>query len=256
MRTAALLPILAACGSPPAELHVCDGSSDLRLAVRFDAPGPFAPGEAILYDNGASFLFVDGACHYAVKTGARWEDTAVGTADDAYLIDRLSLDQLVSGSYTGDIATAPTLHIAFEGAVIDCAAGCSGGDVPDEIAQLDARAADLLQLSFATGALESHPQRVEVVAEGVPPTPSFTWPATLDPATIALAPADAVGGTATLVTGADADALRDLRHQVRDTSPTPGAAYVTVDTGPPQYAVFLRDALPWEDASGVVADPL
>jgi hypothetical protein len=246
---------LAACGNPPAETHVCDGSSDLRLAVRFDAPGPFAPGEAILYDNGASFLFVDGTCDYAVKTGARWEDIAVGTADDATLIDRLRLDQLVSASYTGDLADGPTFHLAFEGAVIDCAGGCSGGDVPDEIAQLDARAADLLQASYAGGSLEAHPQRVEVVAEGVPPTPSFLWPASLDPATIALAPADAIAGTATLVTGADAAALRDLRHQVRDTSPTPGAAFVTVDTGPPQYAVFLRDALPWEDASGLVADP-
>ena len=75
--------------------------------------------------------------------------------------------------------------------------------------------------------------------------------------TIALTPAQASGGgLGTLVTGADGDALQDLRHQVRDAQFPPAAAYVSVDAAsPPMYAVFLRDALPWEDARGIVQDP-
>src|SRR5215813_4191741 len=126
MRALALLA-LAACGDNYAPaISVCDGTDAVRLAVRFDQPGPFAPGEAMFYDNGASFLFVDGTCAYAVKTGARWGDVGSGVADDANLVDRLELADLPdhAGSYAGDVATAPSLHIAFGGDVLDCSAGC------------------------------------------------------------------------------------------------------------------------------------
>jgi hypothetical protein len=248
---------LAACGAP-ATTTVCDDSDAVRLAVRYQPVTALAPGEHVLYDNGASFLFVDGACTYHVKTGSRWDDVVRGTADDATLVDELELDQLAgrAGTFTGDLPAAPTLRIAFEGAAITCAAGCSGGDVPDWLHALNTHAAALLTDLHAAGFTQTIAQRVLVVAEPVPATPAFVWPASFDPATISVVPDDADTAPATLVDGDDADALRALRRAVRDAQFPPAAAYVTTDeTQPPSYAAFVRDALPHEDADGIVADP-
>ena len=63
MKVALLALVLAGCGGPAATT-VCDGVAGPRLVVRYDLPGPFAPGEHVLYDNGATFLYVSGACTY------------------------------------------------------------------------------------------------------------------------------------------------------------------------------------------------
>jgi hypothetical protein len=249
---------LAACGGPAPAPSVCDGGAGARLVLRYDLPGPFAPGEHVLYDNGATFLFVGGQCTYHVKTGGRWEDVQRGDTDDATLVDALELEELPAraGGYTGDLDGAPTMHLAFAGDVVDCAAGCMGGDVPDDIAQLAARGANLLSALDTQGFTQSISQRILVVAEAVPPTPAFTWPLAADPSALAVSATDAETAPATLVTGADADLLRALRRDVRDAQFPPAAAYITTDaTMPPIYAAFLRDALPFEDADGIVPDP-
>jgi hypothetical protein len=258
MRAAlALLVALTACGASGPT--VCDDSDDLRLAVRYQPGGALVPGEHVLYDNGASFLFVDGRCTVHVKTGGgRWEDVRRGTADDATLVADLQLDQLAehAGAYAGELADAATLRIGFEGAVLTCSGGCTGDDLPEWLIDLNAHAAALMTDLQEEATAATLAQRVLVVDQAVPPTPAFLWPASFDPATIAVLRDAAATAPATLVEGADGDALRTLRHDVRDAEFPPGAAYITTDdTQPPSYAAYLRDALPYEDAAGLVADP-
>ena len=77
------------------------------------------------------------------------------------------------------------------------------------------------------------------------------------PDTIAVPAAQADATPATLVDDpTDAGALRTLRRAVRDAQFPPAAAYITTDAAqPPTFAAFLRDALPYEAADGIVPDP-
>ena len=103
--------------------------------------------------------------------------------DDITLTDNLGLEELSAraGHYDGDVATGDTLHVAFEGAVVDCTGGCSGDALPDWLTQLAAHAASLLTNRYAHGAVQQSPERVAVVAEAVPATPVFVWPASFAP---------------------------------------------------------------------------
>jgi hypothetical protein len=258
VRALALVAALAACGGGGETVRVCDDSADVRLAVRYRPGFALSPGEHVLYDHGQSWLYVDGRCDFHVKIGSRWDDARIGVADDGTLVDELSLGSLdeLAGAYLGEVAEGATLEIAFDGALLTCNGGCTGAEVPEEIAELNAHAAALLRDLADRSTMPLLPQRVLVIAQPVPPTPSFLWPAALDPASIAVAPADADTAPSLLVTDDDGDALRDLRREVRDATPPPAGAWVTTDlANPPSFSVFLRDALPFEDADGQIANP-
>lgn len=253
-----LVLALAACGGGEDAVTVCDGSADLRLAIRYLHGAAFAPGERVLYQNGESYLFVDGTCTYHVKTGGRWEDVVRGTADDAVLVDDLELAELPTraGAYTGELDDAPILQLAFAGDTITCDGGCRGDLVPDWLISLNAHVAALLTSLRAEGFTQTFPQRLLVIDQAVPPTPAFLWPASFAPDTIAILPADDTTPPTLVDAQADAAALRELRRAVRDAQFPPAAAYITTDAAePPAYAAFLRDVVPFEDADGFVPDP-
>src|SRR3954469_19811967 len=45
-----------------ASVRICDGSSDVRLAIQVGGGGQAAPGQSMLAENGWEFLLVDGSC--------------------------------------------------------------------------------------------------------------------------------------------------------------------------------------------------
>jgi len=49
---------------------ICDGSSDIRLAIRVGCGGQAASGQAMLAENGWEVLLVDGSCISGVLRAA------------------------------------------------------------------------------------------------------------------------------------------------------------------------------------------
>lgn len=65
-------------GEAPVERRICDGSSDVRLALGYGVGGMIYPFTSVLYELGFDFLYVDGNCHY-------WTQPPSVVPDDYYL---------------------------------------------------------------------------------------------------------------------------------------------------------------------------
>jgi hypothetical protein len=261
---AATLAVLG-CSESPTPTPVCDGSDELVLRVQsIVSAEALEPGEPVLYDNGAGYLFVNGACEYYVEWTGPFGDARAGVLSpdqELALLEGLGAAQVAAspGEYAGDVFDGSTFRLQVGADVVTCTGGCQGGDVPAWLAS--ARAFSSEQLSQLADDADSPdlPQRVVVVEHTAGPLdPLFSWPAPdLDPATIAVddrSPSATSFGGGVLVDGASGAALRDLRRTLAALPYPPTGAYVwhTRDAQPPEYSVYIRDAIPWEDARGLV----
>jgi hypothetical protein len=263
---AATLWALGCSESPtPTPTPVCDGSDELVLRVQsIVSAEALEPGEPVLYDNGAGYLFVNGACEYYVEWTGRFGDVRSGVLSpdqELALLEGLGAAQVAAspGRYEGDVSDGSTFRVQVGADVVTCTSGCAGGDVPDWLSSARAFASEHLSQLADNSDTPDLSQRVVVVQHTAGPLdPLFQWPAPdLDPATIAVdesSPAATSFGDGVLVDGASGAALRDLRRTLAALPYPPTAAYVwhTRDAQPPEYRVYIRDAIPWEDARGLV----
>jgi hypothetical protein len=106
------------------------------------------------------------------------------------------------------------------------------------------------------------PQRVIVVShEQGPQRPLLQWPlSATPPETIALSELEATEvdfGDGVLIDGDDADGVRAVRETIAGFSPAAPAAFLwhSAEAQPPEYRMYMRDAIPWEDANGIIPLP-
>jgi hypothetical protein len=101
-------------GQVPERRRICDGSSDVRLAVAYQATTSALPNRIVLLgDLGFEFLFVDGACHFWVQQP--------GATPDEYLLWRPYRE----GTLTASLEES--LHVAAGYDDVVAAHECIGG---------------------------------------------------------------------------------------------------------------------------------
>jgi hypothetical protein len=260
MKRAALALLgLAGCADEPPPV-VCDGSSTIRLAVQVLGGGTIEGGESVLHENGTASFFLDGRCEYYV----RWGDNLRSDVRTGVLLDtdrlarglQLAAIEDHEGGYSGDWLDGSGPRISFDGHAVSCGSGCEGGNVPGWLEDVNDFVHDEFPAIYEASAAPDLPQRLVLVdQEGQVGRGSFPWPAAVDPATLAITELEAstLGfGESTLAVGADGSALRELRRFVGDGGAPSIYIAPTQDQQPPDYRLYVRDSIPWEDENGLV----
>jgi hypothetical protein len=226
--------------------------------------GGFARGQAVMYDNGALYVFVDAQCNYWVSNPSeRWAETRTGVLDaDAALQlgERLYFNAWddLSGVWsdpTGGVFDAPVLVFDHSKHAVICKDLCDGSDVPAAVkAMRDGYPIVEQELWDRGEPVVSGVRAIAVAAEPGPGIPFVDWPLSR-PISDFVRTADSIEfGEGTLEDDpASARALKELRASflrgdhgafVWDMLPvTSDGAY---------YRLYLRDVLPFEDERGLV----
>jgi hypothetical protein len=262
------LPLVAAtlsCGGHTPRGHVCDGSGSLRLAMaRLSSFDRLQPGSQVLFENGSPFLYVDGNCRYWVQSDDGWAGSRSGVLTPSQA-SQLEADTHYADWIRGDWRT-PTLadaslDILYDTSVkLSCSSLCGSSSAPDFLKDVTARFADIVRpLSTGGGALQD--QRVRISVVQLDPgaydfVPHAAWPLAVALQGIAQdqGTAQMQGyGHGLLFQGADAEKLRALRATyVAGSYRQLGVPGLPIDDGGQVYLLFVRDVLPFEDASGLV----
>ena len=255
------LSVLACSGgTEPGPVEVCDGSSEVRLAIRVVVdPGLLELGQQVMYDNGATFLFVDGTCTAHVKTSELWGPTLKGPVSDVTSLVgdlRVARWKEWAGVYEGGATDGSTVLFEDGEVFIACTNGCT--DVAQDIEELpDAAHAWIERLAMDAEAV-SGPVRVSVVRyERGPEASALEWPLATDIDDLAVdeVDVDLEFGSGRLIEGDDADILRSIREEYRAGEHGLLAPYIPfrID-GDTQFSywAYYRDVLPFEDPDGLV----
>jgi hypothetical protein len=245
--------------------EICDGSSNVRVGVQaLVSLDRLGGGEQVLHDNGSAFFFMNGMCEYYLRWGGRFADVRTGTLDDPTAIaEGLQLAGVSArpGTYSGNVTDGATIKLFFDEDVVLCAGNCEGGSVPGWLTSMMSFTDQEFPDLYASSTAPDLPQQIVVVAhETGPLQPLLQWPAALDPASVAISEAEALElgfGDGTRISGTDGDALRALRRQLAGFVSVPVAGYIwyTREEQPPEYRLYLRDSIPWEDDRGLVPSP-
>ena len=258
---------LAACSSSPANVQdgsanptICDGSSDVRLAIQVGGGGPAAPGQAMLSENGWEFLLVDGSCVGWVLhgSGEPLVRTLLSADDERQLGAALGLSTWSAiVPTTGGCADGPTSSYRF-GEQRLTGSGC-GGDMHSAWAELNAAFSAQLERLATLGQPWRGDLHYVVLPEQSQNDPRAAVPWPLDTALSAVAiPEDQLfnyhAGMSHRATGDDATKLR----AIRTTSNMPSSDGLThdftrvTDAGAANYQLYVRDALPFEQDNGLL----
>jgi len=241
--------------------RICDGSSSLRFA--FQGLGGFLPsgGAYLPLENGVHFLFVDGTCHYWAQRRQN-EELRTGELtdeDEEALIaaSRFRAWRGLAGAWTGE-------NIPFDGGLtrlwdasfaLNCQA-CQGDGSPPGVQEALAGAYTQLGELWAAGApIQEGPLRLLLLDDGEGYMNALAWPLTPPPEAYVHTPASENHGVSTLISDPDdVRKLRALQSEHRARSPSgPEVIPVMGDAGK-VYTLGLREALPFEDARGLI-DP-
>lgn len=253
MNRAALILLLSACSEtlePPESL--C-GAADLIAMTRF--AGGNVGDAALLYENGGSYVFVDAHCNYWVNDSA-WDGTRTGTLDlttAMRLGDALRLNMWPDfyGQWHGSgYADAPSLVFDDSTRAIGCSAFCMGEHVPAVVQQM--RDAFPLVVAELWAAGVSAPSAVRAVAfqrDEVPNVSYVEWP--LARPISDFVRMDSAYGEGVLEEDAAA-VLKELRASFVRGDHGPFRNTLDVTSGGSYYEVYVRDALPFEDETGIV----
>ncbi len=239
-----------------ASSRICDGTDALRLVVR-GGPGEeaSAPAERFANELGTEYLYVTGTCTYFVRP-AHALAAHTGTLDAATetaLADALAFDELAAleGVYPDDAGSLVSISDGTH--TVACGNDCDGAT-----AGVRAAVRSWTQQLWETGVAYDGPLRVVVNAR--------------QPSDLSIVDADAWQGTSTLAALAyptpfeywvgSSTVLADLNdtawlRQVVDTADSPMVTFVEGPSGAEvAYEVWIRDALPFENALGLVAAPV
>jgi hypothetical protein len=248
-----------AAGNDPAH-DLCDGSDDLRLAVRLLGASDYEVGQRIMFDNGGHFLFVDGRCAYHARGAGLWEPVGTGTLepDEA---EELSADLQMgawgnlAGTYQG-VASADGGTVLFEDGEheIECGSGC-GVDPIDPISDAAFLWGDRLA---DDGEPIAGDIRMTVIRQSDPISyvESVEWPLEVDIDLVAEEPEEGKTPGSAVFQGTDAEALRAIRDEylAGDHGYFSGSFIPFRPAGQAEthYRAYFRDVLPFESGDGLV----
>lgn len=252
--------------------EICDGSEDLRLAMVLTGGGQV--DNEIVREIGFAYLYVRGTCEYWVLPtldGVLWPDTRTGvlTLESEEALSRaLDYGDLadVAGSWDSEsLFDASTLLVSDGTHTMACYGGCDQGP---EAAQ------DLWGEQGQIEALWEHsapylgPVRVSVVgwSDSTIDELGMPWPMANDPWSLAIDgdndPEHQAGDSVLIDDPLEAATLRDLRRRYREDDlleGTPNAlqayGHLTFEEGTDLFQLWIRDALPLEDETGLIPLP-
>jgi hypothetical protein len=251
----------------PARVPLCDGVAHLRFAAAYVGGGQVAPGSKVRSENGYNLFAVDGNCTYWIAPG--WveqpfdHDLPVRTgklsdADIQLLEASLPTDDtgaLTSSCWSGLALDAPGRSIRAATGTADC------GQLPfDEFNAAWTAVTTVATRVANEGTPVDGPLHVSAVRAGYASTVvSYPWPTslTLDAFILAAGDVNKVGVSRLVDDPVAASQLRTMRAQyVIDATAQPGLhpgdAPLATDQGV-TVSVFMRDAIPYEDAQGLLA---
>lgn len=265
--------------APPVEL--CDGSSALRFAMYLPTSVErVEPVSYTLWENGARFLFVFGDCGYWVSGPNnptrvdRYRAGQLTPADVEGLTASFFFGQWSARSLTGywlpspDDFDLPTT-VFFDGQeLVVCQGGCGALGVREEVHAMRDAEQGWIDALWSAGAPSDGALRVLAVriAEGDPTfdaVPTALWPLGSSLAALAFEDPEAVPmepGQSARVDAEQAPPLIAIWEEYLSGAHgelwrSHGSIPFTEQEGGPRYRVFLRDALPFEDAQGLVDAP-
>ena len=233
------------------ERRICDGSTEIRLAMGYGGGGQPFPYTSVLSELGYDFLYVDGSCHY-------WAHQPLSVADDYYLwrpyregvltaADEQRLHDAVR--YDG----SPPDTCVPRAAVFDAGGaflwdGREPRSCADDI--FDASGPLRAELYDAATAVAG-PMRIQIGKDSYPEAPVFyDWPlaAPIDQFVIEYGETTSFRIDEEVAT----TALRALRNQAIEASSRDFLGVITIRSGEgtESYFMSLRDELPFVGADG------
>jgi hypothetical protein len=277
--SAAALAVLLVCGGcadhtdGDQSAPICNGDPSVRLAFRFGGGGQVLPGSQVMSENGFQFLLVEGTCRAwfledpasDVRTAQLSAVAAQALAADMHLVDWEGL----RGEYVRNLCDGPGSLLRFGATRIAIISVCGGPDRADAVTWLEDAARRSLSAAYATAEPVDGSVRFVLVVEpsDVIWPPHITaaaqpWPLAVAPETLALSIDAAHGyqpGSSRALAPPDAERLRELRRRffAGGGGPLTGGFIPVLGTAGARYQLFVRDAIPLEDATGLlhVDDP-
>ena len=240
----------------PSARRICDGSSEIRLAIGYGGAGNVFSFTSVLYEVGLDFLYVDGRCHY-------WAQQPISIVDEYYawrpyregVLSSEEERQLYDSVGYDNVRTSAC---ASRPAVTD---GGGGGpflwDGREFHSCFDwtATANGALRTDlFDAATAVAGPMRIQVGRQSIGPnTPVYEWP--LDTPIEQYVIADGETRSFRVDDAAAVIVLRALRERaIADVEPAPGYWGGVIAIGPREgdasYVMSLRDELPFVDDEG------
>jgi hypothetical protein len=249
---------------------ICSGEDRLTFSfVRVPALASTEPGSQVVWENGAAFVRIDGHCRYWVfgssKDASPLDEIRSGvlSAAQARQIEtdlRYAEWPRLRGDYGNGILFDARPDVLSDGqSDVVCWALCSPDGPPAEMRDLFTKAMRLLDQLSASGQPASGPVRIAVHNREAS-SPGFSymvwnWPLKRPLNQFVIPFGIARAGSSFLVEGADADALRALRRMERTAAAVKsGIVFIPLrEGGGPLHAMYMRDTLPYEDATGLIS---
>jgi hypothetical protein len=245
---------------------LCDGSTSIRFAYQVAGGGPVLPPSEVLYENGFTYLLVDGACHYWVLQDVYQEvrEGDLSAPQAASLASDLRLGLWSSLPLTGSRAgcfDAPSAVLRFGDDRYVLPSACGPTDAGAATA-LATRVRGYVEKLYGGGTAVTGPVRYVLVSQDVDwgaavQAQAKLWPL-MDLATsVALTSAQAYmyqRGSARLASADAAASLRNLRNAsaTADVRALTGGYLPVVDEDGGRYQLYVRDAIPLETAQGLL----
>jgi hypothetical protein len=268
-----------AADSAPLALQICDGSSGLRLAMRLWCPGWNEAGRLFIAELGYRYLFVDGQCHYwawGIGDGPHdfWYPTREGQLspeDAAALASDLrysSWDELVPWPFS-DCSDCCTTVLHDQSRAFSCYGDCgvalAQGDAllkAQEVHAATEAADDWLLRLYNAGTPVDGPMRILVIEVGAPATlTSVPWPLAepIEDFIVTESGDPFAAPPSFLITDpGEIQILRQLRQQLIDGQlGNDGDDHILIESQGTELprALYMRDTVPLEDATGHVPEP-
>jgi hypothetical protein len=278
--SAAALSILLVCGGcadhtdgADRSAPICNGEPSVRLAFRRGGAGQTLPGSQVMSENGSQFLLVEGSCRAwfledpasDVRTVQLSDVAAQALAADMHLVDWEAL----RGEYVRNLCDGPGSLLRFGATRIVITSACGVPDRAAAVTWLEDAARRSLSAAYATAEPVGGSVRFVLVAEPPdviwPPlvaAAAAPWPLAVAPETLALS-SDAAQryqpGSSRALAPPDAERVRELRRRffAAGGGPLSGGFIPVLGTAGARYQLFVRDAIPLEDTTGLlhVDDP-
>jgi hypothetical protein len=235
--------------------RICDGSSEIRLAIGYGGGGNVISFTSVLYEVGIDFLYVDGTCHY-------WAQQPISIVDEYYawrpyregVLSSEQERQLYDSVGYDNVTTS---SCASRPVVTDGGGGPFLWDGREFHPCFDwtATANDALRTDlFDAATAVTGPMRIQVGRQSIGPnTPVYEWP--LDAPIEQYVIADGETRSFRIDDAAAVTALRAFRMQgIADAEVAPGFFAGAIAIGPREgdasYVMSLRDELPFVGAQG------
>lgn len=258
--------------APATAVPLCNGTPRLTLRVFFAGHlglGREVPGSAVRIENGFPSFAVDGQCRYFMSGGwqedrqARdqgWRQGVVSDEMNRLLEDHAGVEDLMGtydcGNGQAALDASPVIVGNMRSSVI------CWSDVSDGVRELLTVIRQNARELWSEGQPLDGDLRITVREEvGLEPPQRYPWPnglELLDFFEPASNPDVQLPGKSKRVAAMDAEPLRAIREQfLYDTEP--GVLYtgngIPVADGELFATMFMRDALPYEDESGLLPLP-